>query len=61
MDTFKRILLSGYGLAGCGIILQGVVGNILQANGSDIPMSVNIIYDIVLVAVSFYLIVRKGV
>jgi hypothetical protein len=61
MDTFKRILYSGYGLCGVGIILQGVVGNILQANGSDIPMSVNIIYDIVLVLVSGYLIVRKGV
>lgn len=61
METFKRILFSGYGLAGVGIILQGVVGNILQANGSDIPMSVNIIYDIALVAVSGYLIIKKGV
>ena len=56
-----RFLKSGYFLGMFGIILQGVVGNILQANGSDIPMSVNIIYDIVLVLVSGYLIVRKGV
>jgi hypothetical protein len=57
----KQFLKSGYFVGMAGIALQGVVGNILQANGSDIPMSVNIIYDIVLVAVSFYLIVRKGV
>lgn len=60
-SLLKRFIFSGYGLGCIGIAIQGIVGNILQHYDSDIPMSVNIIYDIALVSLSVYLIVKKGV
>ncbi len=61
MDVLKALLFSGYGLGAVGILLQGVVGNIAQKMGKEIPMKFHIIYDIVLVISSLALIIAQGV
>lgn len=55
-----RFLKSGYFVGAFGILSFGIIGRILQANGSDWNVVAATIYLIVIVVLSFYLIFKKG-
>jgi len=57
----KIILKSGYFVGAFGILSFGIIGRILQANGSDWNVVAATIYIVLVVALSFYLIFKKGV